>query len=440
VTRRILCIAPSAYLLGGAQTWLDYLLPGLVDRGWQVTLGLVSGRLHDADAYLASHPFAPTIRIAAPTGTREGRVRALARSIQENRPDLVVVLNIADAYEAVVRLRAERATRAKVVATLHGIQPDFLEDFSRFRKQLDAVVCTNRLAVVLVRESSGVAPERVLYSPYGVDLSAWQPDRRDRSDRLRIAYSGRLESSQKRILDVGKILRSGLDRGLDLTLSVAGAGLEEARFKAVIDRYGLSNRVTFHGVLDFPELRHVYQASDVMLLTSSWETGPIVAWEAMSEHLPLVTSDFLGRRREGSLADGVNCLVFPIGNVHAAVQCLQFMQDVGLRRRLALAGRELVESRYTRQHSIDQWSRCLEAVGSLPALCNEGESDKPTPAGRLDRWFGPRFGETLRSSLGQRYLHREPGGEWPHSYGTNRFDDAAFLDLARRLDQSLAEQ
>jgi len=47
----LLFVAPSAYPLGGLATWLDYLVPGLRDKGWKVTIGLTAGQFHNVDAY-----------------------------------------------------------------------------------------------------------------------------------------------------------------------------------------------------------------------------------------------------------------------------------------------------------------------------------------------------------------------------------------------------
>src|SRR4051812_47507009 len=65
----ILFLAPSAYPLGGVADWLDYLLPGLERNGWRCTLGLTTGRYHDADAYLAVHPWHRVNHVSCATGS-----------------------------------------------------------------------------------------------------------------------------------------------------------------------------------------------------------------------------------------------------------------------------------------------------------------------------------------------------------------------------------
>lgn len=439
---KLMFVAPSAYRLGGVQTWLDYLLPGLAERGWEVVLGLVSGRVHDAEAYLGEHPFDRVALVDAGTGTRRGRVRSLARVLEAHRPDMVVVVNIADAYGAAARLRLADKGDFKIVATLHGLQPDFLQDFATHRDHIDAVICTNRLACEMVVECSKFDPRRVLYSPYGVEVPEVDASVESTEDgslgddgSLRIAYAGRLEGSQKRIHDLVEILRRGVASGLDLTLRIAGTGPEDDSFMAAVHRAHLTDRVEHMGCLDARSLReHVYTKSDVLLLTSSWETGPIVAWEAMAQGLAVVTSDYLGRKKEGSLEDMINCAVFPVGDCAAAVECLRRLQDPIVRRRIATSGRELVLRSYSRMRSIESWSDSLEAVVDLPPLPRSDWEPELPPAGRLDRLFGGEVADALRRMFGRRFVHSDPGGEWPHSYGDRRHDDPEFWRKAQEID------
>lgn len=65
----VLFIAPSAYLYGGLATWLDYLVPGLENSGWDITVGLVAGKHHSAGAYLKQHPFRKTRAIENKSGS-----------------------------------------------------------------------------------------------------------------------------------------------------------------------------------------------------------------------------------------------------------------------------------------------------------------------------------------------------------------------------------
>src|SRR5262245_7544169 len=92
----ILVVAPSAFPLGGVATWIDYVVPGLRQQGWRVTIGLTEGIHHDVDAYLSAHPMQGVVRIRNRTGTREGRVRGLCKAIKAVGPGIVASVNIPD--------------------------------------------------------------------------------------------------------------------------------------------------------------------------------------------------------------------------------------------------------------------------------------------------------------------------------------------------------
>ena len=175
ISRNILFIAPSAYPLGGIATWLDYIVPGLRERDWNVTLGLVEGRFHDVDAYLDVHPNDQVLRIPYGTGSKEGRVRQLLHAIRGARPDIVVTVNIAEVAPAVDRLRAMSEWSPRVAATLHAVQADFIASIGNCAGVLDAVVCTNRLACEMVARTTPVEPGRIYYAPYGVDMNDVSP-------------------------------------------------------------------------------------------------------------------------------------------------------------------------------------------------------------------------------------------------------------------------
>jgi hypothetical protein len=127
-------------------------------------------------------------------------------------------------------------------------------------------------------------------------------------------------------------------------------------------------------------------------------------------------------------------LMFPVADAAQAADCIARLLDDNLRRRLGARALELLESRYSRPHSVEAWSRCIESVLSSAVRTCAAETLPVQPAGRLDRCFGTRFGERLRRAAGIKYRHTEPGGEWPHSYGCTPVGDSEFWQQAAALD------
>jgi len=425
--KTILFIAPSAYPLGGVQTWLDYLLPGLNGKGWRAILGLVSGKFHDVEAYQKVHPYKNVVRIESTTGSRQGRVNAMVETIERVNPDIVAVVNIVDAYQAVNQLKFVNKSNVKITATLHGLDDGYLSDFSSYADTIDAVICTNRLVQHLVTAKSGIAENRAMYAPYGVeqrsdsapDLGKEQSNSKPNlGTPLTIAYVGRIEEQQKRVGDLIQIFDKLLARHPKTKILIAGGGPDLNRIENWINDNHHHEKVKYLGVLDPGQLNEqVYQPADIMLLTSYWETGPIVAWEAMENDVLLVSSRYIGSREEGSLIDRENCLLFDIGDVDEAVACIELATDPELHQNITNHARELIAGKYTRSASIDAWDRCFQNVLEIPGQIPSNAHTMEQEPGRLSSLFGNTSGERIRKKLNINYPHSEPGGEWPHSYG-----------------------
>jgi glycosyltransferase involved in cell wall biosynthesis len=434
--QKVLFVAPSAYPLGGVAVWLDYLTADLPSHGWIPIAGLVAGRLHDVARYRNHYPNLPTISIENPTGSAEGRIRALLRAMEAVEPDVVVGVNIVDLYAAVRRTRA-KGVRLRAVMSLHGIVGDLLGDLKREGLGLDAVIATNRMTCRLCETWAAMPPERVFYAPYGVEVpNGDTPPRPAAAGPLRIAWVGRLEQPQKRVGLIRPILQFLDARGFDYRMMIAGDGPERDRLLKDLKPWLRTGRVEYLGPVPAEDVGSVvYAHADAFLLTSSWETGPIVVWEAMAAGLAVVSSRYVGSGLEGALRHGENCLLFPIHDAAEASTQLARLGDTRLRQALIRGGRELVIQRYSVPRSVSVWADALNQIMGRPVRSVSDFAPTPSPAGRLDRLFGIRHGESIRRLLGLRFAHSCPGGEWPHSASATS-DEDEFLAFASRVDQA----
>ena len=260
---------------------------------------------------------------------------------------------------------------------------------------------------------------------------------RSDDNKLRIAYSGRIDHFQKRINDIPKILNRLEENGIPFEFIIAGGGPAERDFLDEIQRVGLSTKVIFLGPLSYDDLvQKVYQSCDILLITSFWETGPIVAWEAMSYGMAVVTSNYIGSGLEGGLKDKLNCLMFPVGDTAKAASCIEMLTETGMRKRLIKQGYELVRKRYARDESVHRWDEALSKIIALPPMKTVIKAERPPAAGRLDTLLGVGKAETVRRLVGKQFTHDGPGGEWPHSYGKRREDDNKFWESAQAMDKT----
>ena len=437
--RNVLFIAPSAYPLGGVAVWLNSLVPMLKPFGWNATVALVAGQMHDVARYRAAYPALPTVEIQNATGSHEGRIRALVRLLDERCPDVVVPVNIVDTYAAVRRVR-KRGQFVKVIAALHGLAADLLADIAREREGLDGVIATNRLASFLCVQLGAMSADRALYAPCGVDVHALgNLAKTPRGGPLRIVWVGRLEQGQKRIGDVVKIL-SALDLlGVDYRLTLAGDGPERDAFLQSVSPWLSNAKAEYIGALPVGDMgARIYAKADVLCVTSAWETGPITAWEAMAAGVVVVSSRYVGARTEQALRNNENCLLFAVGDCRAAAAQIAMLEfDADLRDRLVLGGVSLVNSRYTLERSALAWGERLDAITRLPSLPAASQVTRPHRSGRLDGLFGTTLAETIRAAIGFKYQHTDAGGEWPHT-ASNAVNECEFLQRIGKLEQETA--
>ena len=435
---KLLYVAPSAYLLGGVQDWLADLVADQRGLGLDVTVAVPDDPIHRLAPYAGRYPELKPIPFRNPTGSEIGRIRALERLLGSHPDHLVLGVNIASLYPAVRRLRRRGAFRGHLVMTLHAIEPDYFADIRDQLDILDALIVSNRLTGALAQRLGGMAPERISYAPYGVEACGPDPVARHSraSDQpLRIAWVGRLDQPQKRVHDLVEILVALDAQATPFQLTIAGDGPERSSLEARLSGWVEAGTVRFAGSIPRQELRtRLYDRHEALLITSAWETGPIVAWEAMASGMAVVSSRYVGSGLEGALQHERTALLFPVGHPEAAATQLARLRNAQRLRELGHAGLELVQRRYSREASLASWMQALDVAASHPPLPAPGH-DRPIPAaGGLDRRLGPLMAERLRQLLGRRFRHKEAGSEWPHS-GHGPGEGGHLLDLAAQLDQ-----
>lgn len=436
MTRHILFIAPSAYTLSGLATWLDYLLPGLETLGWRTTLGLVEGaRDHNVANYLAVHPCQSAIAITCKTGTPQGRRWAVQKAIKQLSPDIVVTVNIPDAIAATAELRHQGKTQAKIVMSCHGIQEDLFADMRLFKDSLDAVVCTNKLACSLAETYGGLGSEHISYAPYGSTVNELT-DYHSNS-LFTIAYSGRLEQSQKRVQDLVKIIDNLKKANLKFRLLIAGDGPEKEKLQKALH---LLDEVSFLGQLSQDDLiNQVYRQTDILIMPSFWETGPIVIWEAMSWGIAVVSSRYIGSGLESALKHEENCLMFDVGDCEqASQQIIRLYQDQQLWQTIREQGWATINQKYSHNASVQQWHDVFEQIlMKVSSKLLPVTVDQKTSNNRLDNLLGEANAERIRRGLKRQRPRCDAGGEWPHSWSNQQTSQREndFWRLAQQLDQ-----
>jgi glycosyltransferase involved in cell wall biosynthesis len=220
----------------------------------------------------------------------------------------------------------------------------------------------NRLA----QRSWRLPARMLLYLPNGVDVSRFSALARDpiptftrKPDELVVGTIAPLRPEK----NIGRLLEAfaRLDNSIPSRLIVAGDGVERAMLQSRSEQLGISERVTFTGLVQ-PEA--VLGTFDVFALSSDTEQMPNALLEAMAASLPIAAVDvgdvrsmvseenqpFIVPRDEQALAKGLEAL----------------LRDAAVRQRLARANFDRVVTHFSLDRMLAQYSELFGTALSTP--------------------------------------------------------------------------
>jgi glycosyltransferase involved in cell wall biosynthesis len=180
----------------------------------------------------------------------------------------------------------------------------------------------------------GVAPERILDLPNGVDAAAYRPagpeERRALRERHDLPADGFLGAFVGRlhpVKDVDTLLGAAAEVPA-LTLLVVGDGPERGRLEREAARLGLNGRVRFMG--ESAEVADLLRASDAFMLSTHGEGMSNALLEGMASGLPCLASRSVGGAEQ--LLGGGRGELIRDGDVHAWAAAVQRLVDEPARR------------------------------------------------------------------------------------------------------------
>jgi glycosyltransferase involved in cell wall biosynthesis len=407
---RLFIATPSFTLAGGVERILESLARQLPSRGFDVRFGVARGaRFHDAARFMAAFPSMRGVELDARSGTAYGRRRALRRAISAFDPDVVLIARIFDAYSVSAELKAE-GHRLRLVTTLQALEPEYFADLARYADVVDFCVTSGNLLAEAVQRATTMPRDRVRSVAGGVA----PPSRlvvHDTRAPLRIGYVGRIEQTQKRVLDLIDTVAELDRRGVEFQLTIAGSGASENDLRNALPR------ATFLGWRSAAELyESVYPQLDVLVHFAAWEGITIAPREAMAHGVVPVISRFPGLVADSQFVDGLNALTFEVGNARAAADCIERLhRDRSLLARLSFAARASQGGERSEDGAIDAWADVFRTAIALPQR-RGAFPPPPRDRGLLSRrWIPEGASEVVRRL--RRLPHADAGSEWPHWSG-----------------------
>jgi glycosyltransferase involved in cell wall biosynthesis len=281
---------------------------------------------------------------------------ALVGLMREFRPDIVHT-HLAKAG-TLGRLAARIAGVRVVIHTYHGtvFRGYFGSLRSRLFLEIERAVAraTTRLVAITPGQrreliAMGIGSEAtVVEIPLGLELAPFvdAPSRPEARATLGLTFDEPVIAIVARLVaikDVGLFLQALARLRSSPTALIVGDGEERARLEALAAALGVASRCRFLGWRR--DVRSVYAAADVVVLTSRNEGSPVSIIEAMAAGRAVVCTDV------GGVADvvtsGSSGVLVPYGDPDALAASIDgLLRDPDLRQRLGAEARRAVYPRY----------------------------------------------------------------------------------------------
>ncbi len=298
------------------------------------------------------------------------------RLVQLCRDENVAVWHGHDYKSNALGLWVRRSWPMRMVSTVHGWvdrhwKAPLYDAIDRWAlKRYDRVICVSADLRDACRKC-GVSEERLRLIENGIDVDGFQRRRPQAlarralgwpTDGLWLGAIGRLSEEKGFDVLIEAVGRLRLQFP-EVRLVIAGEGPRRAALEEQIRRSGLGECVQLLGFCE--DVLSVLEALDVFVLSSRREGLPNVVLEAMSAEVPVVATRVAGV--PSAITDEVSGLLTPPEDVtllSAAIgRCLG---DVGLRARLAAAGRDAVVRHRSFAARMEQLRTVYEEILSHP--------------------------------------------------------------------------
>jgi len=309
---------------GGGQTFLVSAAEAFAQRGFKVSVVTQKGADDSIIEALRKVHAEVIDNLWSVFDLPDTRAEKLANWVNNQNPSVYIVSISPDCgWLALPLLTLKTAT----VSIAHNDVAAFFAPVAHYHALLDCAVAVSAEIHRKLIADCGMPPERTRQIPYGIDpFSEAELSRRQKlrmsGGTLRIGYVGRIEQSQKRVMDFVPLVIELARRGVDFTIDFVGDGSERLLLEEQLRQQAPMVSVKFWGWMSSSEVRSRLAELDVFVLMSDFEGLPVALLESMGCGVAPVVSR-IGSGNTEVVNDGENGFIVDPGDIDSFADRLQ---------------------------------------------------------------------------------------------------------------------
>ncbi|MFW6069089.1 MAG: glycosyltransferase family 4 protein [Chloroflexota bacterium] len=335
---------------GGVQTYLSQIFRRVALQHPVTVITLVKPDDPSSEELPRLHP-------------RSSTLLGYFRALRHIRPDRIVV---GHAHPRLLLPSALYSGRS-YLALAYG--NDYLAAQKRWHRRLFNRLLRNARPLITITHSNarrleemGAGKASVIYP--GTDAARFSPADSRKPTNMVLLTVGRLVPRKgiDTVLEALSMLRQDFP---EISYRIAGAGPDETRLRALVERLELQNIVQFLGKVPDDALPDVYRQADIFVMPvreeaqgASIEGFGIVYLEASASGLPVIAGRSGGAAE--AVLDGKTGLVVEPNAEGVAAAITTLLNDASLRKRLGAAGRRWVETEMNWDRAARQMAEALD--------------------------------------------------------------------------------
>ncbi|MDA1169397.1 MAG: glycosyltransferase family 4 protein [bacterium] len=199
------------------------------------------------------------------------------------------------------------------------------------------------------------------YIPNGVETDRFTPIQRAENPTVKIVFIGRLIPRKGFHRVVRALPKVRTLAKVPFLVEVVGTGAHRAELDALAEQLGVSQFVSYIGMVPYDQLEKSYQYADIFVLTSLSEGMPSVILEAMAAGLPIIASNVGGNNE--IVHEGENGFLIMGDDIDLLADKMALLiNDSALRKSMGIKSREYA-LQYDWKHIMRRYNELIERYG-----------------------------------------------------------------------------